>query len=123
MTRSRARVWSPALLLLLAAGCSIREAACGKPLEKPTVLSESEQAAAKGEDLPRVAIAVLGDSLTAGFGLLQAEAFPALLQEKFDAVEWIGGSLNGVAFSCEHGPPTPGRPHRCAPRPGRRRRA
>jgi lysophospholipase L1-like esterase len=71
--------------LLLAAGCSIREAACGKPLEKPTVLSESEQAAAKGEELPRVAIAVLGDSLTAGFGLLQAEAFPALLQGEFDA--------------------------------------
>ncbi|HUR20253.1 MAG TPA: arylesterase, partial [Vicinamibacterales bacterium] len=100
MTRSRARVWSPALLLLLAAGCSIREAACGKPLVKPTVLSESEQAAAKGEELPRVAIAILGDSLTAGFGLLQAEAYPALLKEKFDEdgysrIDVINAGLNG----------------------------
>jgi len=77
--------WSAALLLLLAVGCSVRDAACGKPLETPTVLSESEQAAAKGIELPRVQIAVLGDSLTAGFGLLQDEAFPHLLQEKFDA--------------------------------------
>lgn len=84
MTRSRLSFWSPALLLLLAVGCSVREAACGRPLPEPTVLSESEQAAAKGEELPRVQIAVLGDSLTAGFGLLQAEAFPSLLQEKFD---------------------------------------
>lgn len=85
MPRSRVSYLSPALLLLLAVGCSVREAACGKPLEKPTVLSESEQAAAKGQELPRVQIAVLGDSITAGFGLLQAEAFPALLQEKFNA--------------------------------------
>ena len=84
MPRSRLSFWSPALLLLLAVGCSVREAACGKPLPAPTVLSESEQAAAKGEELPRVQIAVLGDSLTAGFGLLEAEAFPALLQDKFD---------------------------------------
>jgi acyl-CoA thioesterase-1 len=75
---------SPALLLLLAVGCSVRETACAKPLET-TVLSESEQAAAKGTELPRVQIAVLGDSVTAGFGLLQSEAFPALLQQKFDA--------------------------------------
>lgn len=84
MSRSRLSIWSPALLLLLAVGCSVREAACGKPLPVPTALSESEQAAAKGTEMPRVQIAVLGDSLTAGFGLLTAEAFPALLQDKFD---------------------------------------
>ncbi len=100
MTRLRVSLWSPALLLLLALGCSVRDAACGRPLEKPTVLSESEQAAAKGEELPRVAIAVLGDSLTAGFGLLQAEAYPALLQDKFDAdgysrIDVINAGLNG----------------------------
>ena len=100
MTRSRARTWSPALLLLLAVGCSVREAACGKPLVQPTPLSESEQAAAKGEELPKIQIAVLGDSLAAGFGLLQAEAFPALLQEKFDddgyaRVEVVNAGLSG----------------------------
>lgn len=100
MTRSRVRVLSPAVFLLLAIGCSVREAACGKPLVQPTVLSETEQLAAKGQELPKVLIAVLGDSLTAGFGLLQAEAFPALLQEKFDAdgyarIEVINAGLNG----------------------------
>lgn len=100
MRRSRVSYWSPALLLLLAVGCSVREAACGKPLPAPTVLSESEQAAAKGTELPRVQIAVLGDSLTAGFGLLQAEAFPALLQQKFDAdgysrIDVVNGGISG----------------------------
>jgi acyl-CoA thioesterase-1 len=84
MTRSRISVWSPGVLLLLAVGCSVRDAACGRRLKAPTVLSESEQAAATGAELPRVQIAVLGDSITAGFGLLQAEAFPALLQGQCD---------------------------------------
>lgn len=75
----------PALLLLLAVGCSVREAACGRPLPSPAALSEAEQAAAKGTEAPRVQIAVLGDSVTAGYGLLQVEAFPALLQGKFEA--------------------------------------
>lgn len=100
MTQSRARIWSSAFLLLFAVGCSVREAACGRKLETPTPLSESEQAAAKGEELPRVQIAVLGDSLTAGFGLLQAEAYPALLQEKFEAdgyarIDVVNAGLNG----------------------------
>lgn len=100
MTRSRLRFISPALLLLIVAGCSVREAACGKPLPAPTVLSEAEQAAAKGEPLPRIQIAVLGDSITAGFGLLQAEAYPALLQDKFDAdgydrIDVVNAGLTG----------------------------
>ena len=100
MARSLAKTCSPVLLLVLAMGCSVREAACGKTLEKPTTLSETEQAAAKGEELPPVKIAVLGDSITEGFGLLQAEAFPARLQEKFDAdgysrIEVVSAGLSG----------------------------
>ena len=37
--------------------------------------------------LPRT-IVVLGDSLAAGFGLEPSQAFPALLQQKIDAVGW-----------------------------------
>lgn len=36
---------------------------------------------------PRV-IAVLGDSLTAGFGVKRAEAYPALLQQRIQAAGW-----------------------------------
>ena len=100
MTRALARTCSPVVFLVLAMGCSIREAACGKRLETPTPLSETEQAAAKGEELPRVQIAVLGDSITAGFGLLQAEAYPSMLQEKFDEdgysrIDVVNAGLNG----------------------------
>jgi acyl-CoA thioesterase-1 len=100
MTRSRLSLWSPALFLLLAVGCSVRDAACGRPLEKPVTLSETEQAAAKGEELPRVQIAILGDSITAGYGLLQAESFPSLLQDKFEAdgydrIEVVNAGLTG----------------------------
>ncbi len=85
MTRSRVSLLGSSVLLLLAVGCSVRDAACGRQLKEPTVLTEAEQAAATGAEPPRLQIAVLGDSLTAGFGLLQAEAFPSLLQGKFSA--------------------------------------
>jgi len=84
MTRPRVSFWGSALLLLLAVGCSVRDAACGRRVDTEPVISETDRAALTGTEAPRVQIAVLGDSLTAGFGLLQSEAFPSLLQKKFD---------------------------------------
>jgi acyl-CoA thioesterase-1 len=84
MTRTRVSFWGSAALLLVAMSCSVRDAACGRPAETEPVISETEMAALTGAEPPRVQIAVLGDSLTAGFGLLQAEAFPSILQQKFD---------------------------------------
>ncbi len=79
MTRPRVSFWGSALLLLLAVGCSVRDAACGRRVDTEPVISETDRAALTGTEAPRVPIAVLGDSLTAGFGLLQSEAFPSLL--------------------------------------------
>lgn len=48
------------------------------------MLSEVQEAAIRGEEPPVVAVAILGDSLTAGYGLLQNEAYPALLAGEFE---------------------------------------
>jgi acyl-CoA thioesterase-1 len=100
MTRSRISFWTPGFLLFLAVGCSVRDAACGAPQDTAPMISEAEKAAVLGTEPPRVQIAVLGDSITAGFGLLQSEAFPALLQQKFDEdgytrIDVINAGLSG----------------------------
>jgi len=100
MTRSRVSFLGSGVLLLLAMGCSVRDAACGRQLKEPTVLTEAEQAAATGAEPPQVQIAVLGDSLAAGYGLLQAEAFPSLLQEQFETdgytrIEVVNAGISG----------------------------
>jgi acyl-CoA thioesterase I len=49
--------------------------------------SASEQSAAQKATEPRV-IVVLGDSLTAGYGIDRAQAYPALLQQRINAEGW-----------------------------------
>lgn len=79
----RARLLS-SLLLVFIAGCSVRDAACGRPAPESDTFSETQVAQLTGEELPLVGVAILGDSLTAGFGLLQNEAYPALLAAEFE---------------------------------------
>ena len=100
MTRPRVSFWGSALLLLVAVGCSVRDAACGRQVATEPVISEADRAALSGTEAPRVQIAVLGDSLTAGFGLLQSESFPSLLQQKFDEdgyarIDVVNAGING----------------------------
>jgi acyl-CoA thioesterase I len=49
--------------------------------------SASEQSATQKAAEPRV-IVVLGDSLTAGYGIDRAQAYPALLQQRINAEGW-----------------------------------
>lgn len=98
-TLLRARWWSP-LLLLVVAGCSVRDAACGRSVVEQAGLSETQVAELTGQPRPTVGIAVLGDSITAGYGLLQNEAFPALLGMEFeidgyDTVEMVNAGVSG----------------------------
>lgn len=100
MRHPRRSRWLAPLLLLTVAGCSVRDAACGRQPEAAAPLSENQEAAIKGEEPPVIQVAILGDSLTAGFGLLQDEAYPALLAAEFDTdgysqVEIVNAGVSG----------------------------
>ena len=91
------------LALLAVTACSVRDAACGRPpeatttpvapVEAPPAVSSADPATGS------VVVAFLGDSLTAGFGLLSDQAFPALLEKQFAAegyaVEAINAGVSG----------------------------
>ena len=65
-------------LLVLASACSLRDAACGRPA--PEVVQVPDQPSATAPVDPAVGaqvhIVFLGDSLTAGLGLLAQQAYP-----------------------------------------------
>lgn len=106
MVRSRTLVALVALVGLSA--CSLRSAACGLPSARDATLpAEAEPGApglappsATGGGSATIKIAFLGDSLTAGFGLLSAQAFPSLIQDDFAAegytqVEVVNAGVSG----------------------------
>ncbi len=94
-----------ALLVALTVGlaaCSIRDAACGSraPANAPAPAAAQAAGPIDPSNPSRVAIAFLGDSLTAGFGLLSQQAFPALIEAQFTAdgysdVDVINGGVSG----------------------------
>jgi acyl-CoA thioesterase-1 len=91
------RVWTWLVLCLLAAACD-RGAPpppqSAAPPPPAAVAPPAPAAPAKREDSGRPKIVVLGDSLTAGLGLLENQAYPALLQQKLDAEGYGWDVLN-----------------------------
>ena len=72
-----------------ALGCLLMLAACRRSEPPPshapvTSPPAANAAAAVNADQSRPRIIALGDSLTAGLGLLESQAYPALLQQKID---------------------------------------
>jgi acyl-CoA thioesterase-1 len=79
-----ARVTIVVCALLLgsqAAGCRAREEPAGAPPQSTQPAPASTPSPGKA---PRPKVVVLGDSLTAGLGILESQAYPALLQQKLD---------------------------------------
>ena len=68
------------VLLMLAGGCGTRDAGA-----RGEAAQAQPDAAPPHPDASRYKIVVLGDSLTAGLGLVPTQSYPALLQQKIDA--------------------------------------
>jgi acyl-CoA thioesterase-1 len=82
--RTRTLVCLAAFMVL--AACNRGSAPAGDrpaPAAPPVPAAPAAPASPDDSNVPK--IVVLGDSLTAGFGLLERQAFPALLQDKLDA--------------------------------------
>lgn len=71
------------VFLFLVASAGI--AACGGGVAQESQDSTTEPVLEASEGSERSKIVVLGDSLTAGYGLSANEAFPAILQKRLDA--------------------------------------
>jgi acyl-CoA thioesterase-1 len=72
------------VLALCVFGCS-GEGATGAAPAAPVTAAPAAPAAPRPDPSTRPKVVVLGDSLSAGLGLAQTEAYPALLQEKMRA--------------------------------------
>jgi acyl-CoA thioesterase I len=78
-------------LALALAVATMTPTACsrGEPQAEPApaapAVAPAASPAASPDDSGRPKIVALGDSLTAGYGLLEMQAYPALLQQKLDA--------------------------------------
>ena len=91
-------------LLMLASACSVSDAACGGA-GAPVPPEGAAPQAITGDltdrtDSSRITIGYLGDSLTAGLGLLSNQTFPAKIEEMFRAegylnVDTINAGLSG----------------------------
>jgi acyl-CoA thioesterase-1 len=104
------RAGLPLALLAGVSACSIRDAACGRQPET-TATVQTEQVpspeATPGESGGGdggFQIVFLGDSLTAGYGLLTSQAFPALIEAKFHAegyaeIEALNAGVSGDTTS------------------------
>jgi acyl-CoA thioesterase-1 len=104
MAPARIRRAFSVALLVLAGACSSQTGLCGLPKPAsplPTATQDAAATPAGTRAQPSGAgIAILGDSITAGLGLMTDQAFPARLQEMFAAegyneVDVINGGLSG----------------------------
>jgi acyl-CoA thioesterase I len=74
------------LLLWQAAACrSSPESTANQGAETPAASPAPAPAGGASGDTGRPRVVLLGDSLTAGLGLLETESYPAVLQQKLDA--------------------------------------
>src|SRR5215467_13009051 len=76
----------------VSAACSRERASSSEPA--PASPPPASAAAPRPEDSSRPKIVVLGDSLTAGLGLAQSDAYPALVEQKVRAAGYDWDVVN-----------------------------
>jgi acyl-CoA thioesterase I len=76
------RHWLAAIAMVGASACEV--GGCRPTVEINREPTASAAAGKPSNEPSRPRIVVLGDSLTAGLGLVESEAYPSLLQEKLD---------------------------------------
>jgi acyl-CoA thioesterase-1 len=90
------RTW---VAYVLAIGALMLSAACGRESTTSVASSAPETTGSPAPSSDRPRIVILGDSLTAGLGLAQEDAFPSLLQQRFDAgglpVDVVNAGVSG----------------------------
>jgi acyl-CoA thioesterase-1 len=72
------------LLTMSSVACGAISPGCGSQKEQSATAGTPADAPTSRTDDERPKIVVLGDSLTAGLGLLETQSYPHLLQEKID---------------------------------------
>jgi len=83
------------LISVVLAACSgTRERESAAPRTATPATSASGAATQPARDAARPKIVVLGDSLSAGLGVQQSEAYPALLQKKLDEANYPWDVIN-----------------------------
>jgi acyl-CoA thioesterase-1 len=91
-------------LALIVAACALVAGACGRATPQPAAsdagaAQPASAAAADPNGSGHPTIVALGDSLTAGYGLLEMQAYPSLLQEKLhqDGYAWdvVNAGISG----------------------------
>jgi acyl-CoA thioesterase-1 len=99
-TLSRRRFVLSSVALVALSGCSLRNLSCGAPPAPQVAQAPAPSPEDPGSGGRTLTIAFLGDSLTAGLGLLSQEAYPAILDDMFEAegygeVEMSNAGLSG----------------------------
>lgn len=94
MTGHRMKLWKLYGLLLVSV---LVLGACESEREEAAApIREHSNSSSEREDAANVhTILFLGDSITAGYGLVREAAYPSLIQEKIDSLGWSFRVLNG----------------------------
>jgi acyl-CoA thioesterase-1 len=86
-------------LLVASTACNGAAVGCGRQPDAEQLPQTPTEAPVARTDDERPKIVVLGDSLTAGLGLLDTQSFPALVQQKIDTdgfeFEVVNGGVSG----------------------------
>jgi acyl-CoA thioesterase-1 len=99
-----ARLALAASALVLLGACSLRTVSCNAPQNAAPAVTPAPAVSDAGGGAagtpPKFKIVFLGDSLTAGYGLLSSQAFPELVQQKFadegySLVECVNAGVSG----------------------------